>query len=75
MQSFEPAFDEMKESFERIDEKGNGSIEFAEFNALVLELDHTRTESAMRRQFARIDTNRDGRISFDEFRAWFGTDR
>jgi Ca2+-binding EF-hand superfamily protein len=72
---FEPAFDEMKETFEHIDKNGNGSIEFEEFMALMLGMDRAQSEGTLRAQFAAIDANRDGRIDFDEFRAWFGTDR
>ena len=75
MRNFEPAYHEMKEAFERFDEDGNGSIEFGEFTALMLEIDHARSEDALRRQFAAIDTNGDGRVSFDEFHAWFGAGR
>jgi Ca2+-binding EF-hand superfamily protein len=75
MQRFEPAVDEMKETFARIDENGSGSIEFGEFIALMLEMDHTHSECALRAQFAAIDTNGDGRISLEEFAAWFGTAR
>jgi Ca2+-binding EF-hand superfamily protein len=75
MQRFEPAFDEIKETFERLDENGNGSIEFEEFTALMLEMDHSRAEGALRLQFTAIDTNRDGRISFDELRVWLGAGR
>ena len=75
MQRFEPEFDEMKETFERIDTNRSGSIEFEEFMALMREMDHGRSEGAMRLQFATIDTNRDGRISLEEFQAWFGIGR
>jgi Ca2+-binding EF-hand superfamily protein len=62
--------DEIEESFERIDENGNCSIEFEEFVSLMLEMDHTKADSALRVQFDAIDSNRDGRVSRDEFRAW-----
>jgi Ca2+-binding EF-hand superfamily protein len=75
MRRFDPAFEEMKETFERFDENGNGSIEFEEFMTLMRELDHTRAEGALRAQFATIDTNHDGRVSVDEFQAWIGRGR
>jgi len=75
MRSVDPAYNEMKETFERIDQNGNGSIEFEEYRGLMRELDHARPESALRAQFSSIDLNRDGRISFEEFHAWFGTER
>ena len=70
MRHTDPAFDEIEESFERIDENGNRTIEFGEFVALMLEMDHTRSDSALRVQFDAIDSNRDGQVSRDEFRAW-----
>jgi len=75
MRRFDPAYNDMKETFERIDANHNGTIEFGEFKNLMLDLDHTRTEGAMRVQFASIDANRDGRVSLDEFNAWFGIER
>jgi Ca2+-binding EF-hand superfamily protein len=36
----------------------------------MLEMDHTRTGSALRASFAVIDTNRNGRVTFGEFREW-----
>ena len=74
MQRFGPAFEEMKESFASIDENGSGSIEVDEFVALMLKLDHSRPEGALRMQFVSIDTNHDGRISEEEFHSWLGMD-
>lgn len=62
--------DEARETFDRIDENGDGYINFEEFAALLLEMDHTRSESALRETFDAIDTGRDGRVTFGEFRAW-----
>ena len=75
MQRFGPAFEEMKESFASIDENGSGSIEYGEFSRLMLKMDHTRSDAAMRVQFAAIDTNHDGRISEAEFDDWLGAGR
>jgi Ca2+-binding EF-hand superfamily protein len=73
MQRFDPQFDETKESFANFDKNGSGSIEFGEFMGFMLNLDHSRSEGALRVQFAAIDTNHDGRISEAEFQAWLGS--
>jgi len=70
MQRTDPVVDDIRATFDRIDENGNGSIEFEEFRGLMLELDHTHSESAVRAKFDAIDSNRDGRVSFDEFHRW-----
>ena len=75
MHDFEPAFDDMKETFARFDKNRSGKIEFGEFMALMREMDHERSEVSLRQQFATIDTNSDGQISFAEFHTWFGADR
>jgi Ca2+-binding EF-hand superfamily protein len=62
--------DEIQEMFDRIDEDGDGSISFAEFTSLMLELDHQRTGAALRESFAAIDSDGDGRVSLGEFSAW-----
>jgi Ca2+-binding EF-hand superfamily protein len=64
------AQDEIDESFERIDENGDRSISFDEFASLLLKMDHTQSESALRARFDVIDKNHDGRVTLDEFRAW-----
>lgn len=74
MQRFDPAFDEMKETFASIDQDDSGEIEFDEFKGLMLKMDHTRSDDALRAQFAAIDTNHDGRISEEEFHAWLCID-
>ena len=61
---------ELEEMFERIDEDGDRSISFQEFNRLMLELDHTRRERSVRAEFDRIDKDRNGRVSFEEFSDW-----
>jgi Ca2+-binding EF-hand superfamily protein len=75
MRRVDPAYEDMKEAFERIDKDGSGSIEFDEFMKLMRDMDHTRPESALRAQFATLDANRDGHVSLEEFQAWFGTGR
>jgi Ca2+-binding EF-hand superfamily protein len=62
--------DEARETFDRIDENGDGYISFEEFAALILEIDNTRPEAALRASFEAIDTSRDGRVTFGELRAW-----
>jgi Ca2+-binding EF-hand superfamily protein len=70
MQYADPVLDEIEETFARIDRNGDRNIEFDEFAGLMLRMDHTRTEAALRQQFDVIDTDRDGRVSFEDFRAW-----
>ena len=74
MERFDPAFGEIKETFESIDKDGSGSLEFDEFRRLMLKMDHTRSEGDLRAQFAAIDADRDGRASFAKFQAWLGID-
>jgi Ca2+-binding EF-hand superfamily protein len=70
MQIANAVLDEAQEIFDRIDENGDGYISFEEFAALMLEMDHTRGEAALRASFDAIDTGRDGRVTFGELRAW-----
>lgn len=70
MQIANAVLDEAQEAFDRIDQDGDGYISFEEFSALILEMDHTKSESALRESFDAIDTGRDGRVTFGEFRAW-----
>jgi Ca2+-binding EF-hand superfamily protein len=62
--------DEAEEMFDRIDENGDQRINFDEYAALMLEMDHTRSAADVRSGFDAIDTDRDGLVSFDEFYAW-----
>ena len=62
--------DDIDEMFERMDDNGDLRISFDEYASLMLELDHTRSASALRIGFERIDTDRDGWASPKEFRAW-----
>lgn len=61
---------DIEEMFQRIDENGDRSIDFTEFASLMREMDHSKTEPALRASFDAIDVDRNGRVSFDEFRAW-----
>ena len=61
---------EIEEMFERIDENGDRNIDFKEFTTLMREMDHSKTDPALRAGFDAIDTDRNGRVSFEEFRAW-----
>lgn len=69
MQS-DPVLDEIEETFDRIDEDGDRRISFEEFASLMLNMDHTTPEAALRASFAAIDTDHDGSVTFGEFRAW-----
>ena len=62
--------DEVAETFERIDGNGDRRISFAEFAQLMREIDHTRTDAALRREFSNVDRNADGHVSLEDFRAW-----
>lgn len=61
---------EIQEVFDRVDENGDGRINLEEFVGLMLELDDTRSRSALRQAFDNIDQNRDGHVSREEFEAW-----
>jgi Ca2+-binding EF-hand superfamily protein len=61
---------EIDESFDRIDENGDRRITFGEFATLMLAIDHTKPESALRASFASIDKDHDGSVSLADFRAW-----
>ena len=65
-----PVPDEAQEAFDRIDADGDGYITFREFAALMLEMDHTRSEFELRAIFDTLDTDRDGRVNLAKFRAW-----
>ena len=62
--------DELEEMFDRIDENGDRRISFDEFSSLMLEMDHSKTDTALRADFAVIDSDRDGCVSFEEFCRW-----
>jgi hypothetical protein len=62
--------DEVQEIFDRLDRDGDRSIAFEEFARLMLDVDHTSPEAALRASFDAIDLDHDGCVSFEEFRAW-----
>jgi len=74
MSSTSNRIEEIEELFEQNDTDGNGDIDFAEFQALMRELDETLSQHALEIGFREIDSNRDGRINFDEFIDWWLTD-
>lgn len=57
--------------FAQSDADNDGQIDFAEFKALVRELDEDLSEEELRVGFTATDTNGNGRINIDEFRAWW----
>jgi Ca2+-binding EF-hand superfamily protein len=57
--------------FAQSDSDNDGQIDFAEFKALVRELDEELSEQELRVGFAATDANGNGRINIDEFRAWW----
>lgn len=66
--------EEIEELFEQNDTDGNGEIDFAEFAALVAELDEPQSQEALALGFREIDTNHDGRIDLAEFLDWWMED-
>jgi calmodulin len=62
---------DLRESFDYFDKDDNGSIDRAEFAALLAALsdDFSRREADI--GFDAIDVDHSGRISFDEFLAWW----
>ncbi len=66
--------DEIVDLFEQNDTDGNDAIDFAEFEALVLELDPNMPRAALEVGFRATDTDHDGRIDLAEFLDWWMTD-
>lgn len=75
MQNTDPALDEIKQTFERIDGNGDRHIDFQEFSSIMLEIDHTRSERALRALFDGIGVKNDGRVTFEAFREWCSAGR
>ena len=71
MQRKDHLLDDTQELFARVDDDGDGRIDFAEFKELLLELDDRRSADACFVAFCSIDTNNDGHIGFEELRAWW----
>ena len=74
MQTTDDRIEEIEELFEQNDTDGNGEIDFAEFAALMSDLDEPQTGEALALGFREIDTNHDGRIDLAEFLAWWTED-
>jgi Ca2+-binding EF-hand superfamily protein len=70
MRSTDSLQNELERKFDRVDGNGDGSVSFAEFKGLMVELGDRSTDGALLTSFARIDSNLDGCISFDELSAW-----
>ncbi len=62
--------EELREDFAEVDDDGDGMIDFAEFSALMGDLDADMKAEELRIGFGEIDTDRNGRISLAEFIAW-----
>ncbi|RPI15322.1 MAG: EF-hand domain-containing protein [Lysobacterales bacterium] len=65
---------ELREDFDFNDSNGDGRIEYAEFVALLENLEADMSEAEARLGFAEIDVDEDGSIDFDEFVRWWTTD-
>jgi Ca2+-binding EF-hand superfamily protein len=65
---------EIEELFEQNDTDGDGDIDFAEFAALMGDLDPRMPRAALEIGFRDIDANKDRRINFGEFLAWWLAD-
>ena len=66
------ALAEIDALFARADADHDGQINFAEFRALVRELDDEEIDAeTLRIGFEETDGDRNGRINIDEFRAWW----
>ena len=57
--------------FSRADADHDGQISFAEFRALVRELDDDTPDEELRIGFGETDADGNGRINIDEFREWW----
>lgn len=57
--------------FARADTDHDGQIVFAEFKALVRELDEDLSDPELLLGFDATDSDGNGRINIDEFRAWW----
>lgn len=63
--------DELQELFRACDANGNGSLQYAEFVALLQNLGAEMGTEESRIGFREIDTDRDGHIDFREFLRWW----
>jgi calmodulin len=65
---------ELRADFDFNDSNGDGCIQYAEFVALLEDLESDMSEAEARLGFAEIDVDEDGSIDFDEFVRWWTTD-
>ena len=63
--------DELREDFDFNDANGDGHIQFAEFRALLGDLEADASDEEARIGFDEIDRDGDGVIGFEEFVAWW----
>jgi len=64
--------EEIRETFLHFDRDGNGTIDVAEFAALLAALGASAGAEELAAGLEALDSNRNGRIDFDEFAAWWG---
>jgi Ca2+-binding EF-hand superfamily protein len=62
---------ELRADFRAVDADEDGCINFAEFTALMENLEAEMSAAELQIGFGEIDTNRDGRIDLHEFVAWW----
>ena len=63
--------EELRIFFEACDTNGNGTLQFAEFAALLQILEADMEQETCRIGFAEIDLDRNGQIDFREFFSWW----
>jgi Ca2+-binding EF-hand superfamily protein len=63
--------EELRDTFQEYDEDGDGRISFAEFAAMLEELDDELSRDEQLLAFEATDSDGDGAIGFDEFVAWW----
>ncbi len=64
--------EEIRETFRHFDRDGNGTIDIAEFAALMKALGAAGGPEELAAGLEALDSNRNGRIDFEEFAAWWG---
>jgi Ca2+-binding EF-hand superfamily protein len=63
--------EEIRATFQHFDRDGSGTIEIAEFAALLGALGADCSAEEVAAGLEALDTNRNGRIDYDEFAAWW----